>query len=121
MREKQGCPGSSPQLLPPRKQKLTDSTPKHFSMVQFLSAPIMPIGTDSPWLAPSLHVVGQSDVVGPNVVLPLAQAQYSTQHSPAVYAHSHVQVHVRRFHYRSVKKTSFSFTFFYLELNYLLQ
>lgn len=87
------------------------------SMVQFLSATIMTTGRDSPWLAPRLHVVGQSDVVGPDVVLPLAQAQHATQHSPAVDAHSHVQVHVCSFHYRSVEKTSISFTFFFLQLN----
>lgn len=85
-------------------------------------ATIMTTGRDSPRLASRLHVVGQSDVVGPDVVLPLAQAQHATQHSPTVDAHSHVQVHVCSFHYRSVEKTSTSFTFFFLQLNdWLLQ
>lgn len=47
----------------------------------------------SPGPAPSLHVVGQSHVIGPHIELPFPQAKDTTVHTPTVDAHAHVHVH----------------------------
>ena len=40
------------------------------------------------------HVVGQGDVVGPDVELPLVDAQHAAQHRSRMDADSHIQVHL---------------------------
>ena len=52
-----------------------------------------------PRLSPGLHVVGEVDIVGPDVVLPLPQPEYPAEDSAAVDPHSHVEVHVSGLHY----------------------
>lgn len=47
----------------------------------------------SPCLASSLHVVGQRDVIGPDVELPLPETKDTAVYSPAVNSHAHVHVH----------------------------
>lgn len=47
----------------------------------------------SPRLASSLHVVGQCDIVRPDIELPLPEAEDTAVHSPAVNSHTHVHVH----------------------------
>lgn len=49
----------------------------------------------SPSLASSLHVVGQRDVVRPDVELPLPETKDTAVYSPAVNSHAHVHVHPR--------------------------
>lgn len=44
--------------------------------------------------AAALHVVGEGDVVGPHVELPLSQTQHAAVHPPRVDAHPHVHVHL---------------------------
>lgn len=46
-----------------------------------------------PGPAPSLHVVGQGHIVGPDIELPFPQAEDTTMHTSAVDAHTHVHVH----------------------------
>lgn len=46
--------------------------------------------------AARLHVVGERDVVRPDVVLPLAEADDAAQHVAAMHADSHVDVDDRR-------------------------
>ena len=46
----------------------------------------------SPWDAPGLHVVGQCDVITPDVELPLTQTQDSTQDIAGVDADSHIHI-----------------------------
>ena len=53
----------------------------------------------SPGLAAGLHVVGEVDIVRPDVVLPLPQPQHSAEDSPAVDPDPHVEVHVSSFHH----------------------
>lgn len=48
----------------------------------------------SPRDAPALHVVGQGDVIGPDVELPLSQAEHAAQHGAGVDADPHVQIHL---------------------------
>ncbi len=57
---------------------------------------------DAPGLPVGLHLVGRGDVVGPDVVLPLAQAEDPAEDAAGVDAHAHVQAHVRRLHHRAV-------------------
>lgn len=49
-----------------------------------------------------LHVVGQGDVVGPNVELPLPEAQNTAEHSARVDANAHVQDDVSGLHHSAV-------------------
>ena len=49
---------------------------------------------DLPRFTSSLHLVGQRDVVGPNVVLPLPESENSAQNSTRVNADAHVQLNV---------------------------
>lgn len=51
--------------------------------------------SSSPGLPSGLHLVGQSHVVGPDIKLPLAQAQHAAVDSAAVDAHPHVHVDAR--------------------------
>ena len=44
-----------------------------------------------PRLSPGLHVVGEVDIVGPDVVLPLPQPEYPAEDSAAVDPHPHVE------------------------------
>lgn len=48
----------------------------------------------SPRDASALHVVGQGDVIGPDVELPLSQAEHAAQHGARVDADPHVQIHL---------------------------
>ena len=48
----------------------------------------------SPSFASGLHLVGNVDVLGPNVVLPLSDTNYSWEDEPTVYSNSHVDRHV---------------------------
>lgn len=52
-------------------------------------------GCFSPGDSGRLHPVGEGHVMGPHVVLPLAQPNDATQHVPRVYAHAHADVHAR--------------------------
>lgn len=54
----------------------------------------------SPRLPSCLHHVGERHVVGPDVVLPLAQPQHPTQHPPRVDANPHVELDVCCIHHR---------------------
>ena len=53
-----------------------------------------------PRLSPGLHVVGEVDVVRPDVVLPLPEPEDSTENPAAVYADPHVEINIRRLHDR---------------------
>ena len=55
---------------------------------------------NTPRLPPGLHVVGEVDVVGPDVVLPLPQAENPTEDPAAVDADPHVEINIRRLHDR---------------------
>lgn len=46
-----------------------------------------------PCLASRLHLVGQCDIIGPDIKLPFAQTKHPTVHAAAMYAHAHVHVH----------------------------
>src|SRR6218665_995065 len=46
---------------------------------------------DVPWYSAGLHAVGEGNVVGPDIELPLAKTKSSAVTSSAVYSHSHVQ------------------------------
>lgn len=50
----------------------------------------------SPGFTAGLHVVGERDVIGPDVVLPLAQAQHAAKHAPRMDAYTHVQLDICR-------------------------
>lgn len=66
-----------------------------FSVTCFKSAALPStgaVGGHGPGLAPGLHLIGQSDVVGPDVELPLPESQHAAVHPAAVDAHSHVHV-----------------------------
>ena len=47
----------------------------------------------SPWHATRLHVVGQCDIMGPDIILPLLQPNDSAEHTARMHAHTHVDVH----------------------------
>lgn len=51
------------------------------------------LGPHSPCLASSFHVVGQRDVIRPDVKLPLPETKDTAVYSPAVNSHAHVHVH----------------------------
>ena len=53
-----------------------------------------------PRLSPGLHVVGEVDVVRPDVVLPLPEPEDPTENPAAVYADPHVEINIRRLHDR---------------------
>lgn len=53
----------------------------------------------TPWLSSGFHIISQSDVVGPHVVLPLPQTQDSAQYPSRMDAHPHVELHVGGLHY----------------------
>lgn len=42
--------------------------------------------------ASALHVVGERDIIGPDIELPLAQAEHDAVHAAGVDAHAHVHV-----------------------------
>ena len=58
-----------------------------------------PVTSDVPWFAAGLHVVGQRDVIGPDVVLPLPEAEHAAEDAARVDAHPHVQLHVSGVHH----------------------
>ena len=45
-----------------------------------------------PWYTSSLHSIGNSDIIGPDIKLPLVQTDHSTEHRPSVDTHSHAQI-----------------------------
>lgn len=45
-----------------------------------------------PWYPSSLHLVGHSDVCGPDVVLPAFLSQHSPQDRTAVHSDTHVDI-----------------------------
>lgn len=47
-----------------------------------------------------LHVIGQRDVIAPDIKLPLAQPEHAAQHVTSVYAYAHVHVEARCFSYK---------------------
>ena len=51
------------------------------------------LGPHSPCLASSFHVVGQRDVIRPDVELPLPETKDTAVYSPTVNSHAHVHVH----------------------------
>ena len=56
------------------------------------------IARNLPRFSARFHVVGQRDVVRPNVILPLSEAQHPAEHPSRMYAHPHVELHVGGFH-----------------------
>lgn len=52
-----------------------------------------------PRFATSFHVVGQCDVVGPDVILPLPQSKDSTKNSSRVDPYAHIQLDIGGFHH----------------------
>lgn len=46
-----------------------------------------------PRYAATFHIVGQGDVIGPDVELPLAQPQHAAVNAPRVDTYPHVHVH----------------------------
>lgn len=46
----------------------------------------------SPRYASSLHVVGQSDIMWPNIILPFLETNYATEHIARVHSNTHVNV-----------------------------
>lgn len=54
-----------------------------------------------PCFASSFHLVGQRDIVGPDIKLPFAEAEHPAVHAAAVYAHTHVHVHSRHLSHQS--------------------
>ena len=59
----------------------------------------------SPCLAPGLHVVGQRDIIGPDVKLPLPESQHAAVHPPTVDAHAHVHVDPRDLSHQPAQHT----------------
>lgn len=57
--------------------------------------PAQPPHPSSPSFATRFHVVGEGDIVGPDIELPLAQPQDAAVNAPTVDAHTHVHVHPR--------------------------
>lgn len=47
-----------------------------------------------PWQSPAFHVVGDRDVMRPQIELPLEQPEHPAQHRAAVDADAHVQVNL---------------------------
>lgn len=92
-----GQPGAQPAPCPPpptsslirlRPPSPANSPPSPVSGAQ--SRPGASPGDSS-----RLHPVGEGHIMGPHVVLPLAQPDDTTQHVPRVYAHTHADVHAR--------------------------
>ena len=54
-----------------------------------------------PRFSSGFHVVGECDIVGPNVVLPLAKAQNTAQNTSWVNPDTHIQMYVCRFNHRT--------------------
>ena len=65
----------------------------------------LPQGHNVPGQARSLHDIGQGDIVGPHVILPLAQAQDTAEHPARVQPHAHVQVHLSGLGHRPEMQT----------------
>lgn len=49
-------------------------------------------------------MVGQCDIVGPDIELPLDQAQYAAMHPPSMDAHTHVHVHGHYLTHQTAKR-----------------
>lgn len=64
--------------------------------------PTVHLPLNSPRQARSLHDIGEGHVIGPHIVLPLAQTQHPTEHTARVQAHTHVQVHLSGLGHRPV-------------------
>jgi hypothetical protein len=58
----------------------------------------------APWYASTLHIVGQRDVIGPNIELPLAQPEDSAVHASWVDADPHVDVDACHVTHQSVAR-----------------
>lgn len=52
--------------------------------------------TNLPRYAAALHVVGQGNIIAPNIKLPLAEAKDAAEHVARVYANSHVNIYAGR-------------------------
>lgn len=50
------------------------------------------MSVDLPWYATTLHVIGESDIITPDIVLPLAKSNHATQDVAGVNANPHVNV-----------------------------
>ncbi|KAF9407868.1 hypothetical protein HW555_012256 [Spodoptera exigua] len=50
-----------------------------------------------------LHVIGERDVIAPDIELPLAKPEHATQHVASMYAYAHVHVEPCCFSYESEK------------------
>lgn len=46
-----------------------------------------------PWKASRLHVIGQCDIMWPDIKLPFAKADHTTQHIAWVHTNSHVDIY----------------------------
>lgn len=55
---------------------------------------------DWPRQSSCLHHVGQCDVIGPDIILPLSEPQNPAQYAARMQTHTHVQVHLGRFRNR---------------------
>jgi len=49
-----------------------------------------------PWFTSWLHVVGNDDVIGPHVILPLVKSHNSRQHKSRMDSDPHVNLHSGR-------------------------
>lgn len=63
---------------------------------------------DVPGLAAGLHLIGQGDVVGPDVELPLPEPEHPAVHPAAVDAHTHVHIHAGHLSYQSAQKQKYN-------------
>lgn len=52
----------------------------------------------------TFHVIGEGDIVAPNVELPFSKSHYAAQHVTRVYANSHVDIESSRFPNESVTR-----------------
>lgn len=55
-----------------------------------------------------LHVIGQGDVMWPNIILPFLEANHTAENIPRMNTHSHVYIHTCRVPYFPIKKRDYS-------------
>lgn len=66
-----------------------------------------------PSLAASLHLIGQRDIIGPDIELPLPESQHPTVHPAAVDAHTHVHIDPGHLPYQSGETSEIKVKYFY--------
>ncbi len=87
-----------PSLTPHPPHSFIPSPLTHSSPHPSLTHPLTPhsltsSSTHLPRNSSRLHVVGENDVIRPDVELPFVQTQNPRQDPPCVHAHPHVDVH----------------------------